>query len=520
MQSNDPEYIDKLYSLQLGATAISDPVEFLRHSRIVLQQMIPHDYYFIFFHDKIRECLTASFIYNVLPSPTEEEICISYQNPLIKDLLICRQIVVRHPPEILLPQENITQELFIPILSPEEVIGCLYFARREEKPFSSAEIRLAEMCAFVMTMPMGRILWEARSQQIHEILNEFREKYLSILDAIPLPAVIINSESERFEEVNRAFLEWTGYNRRQVFSANVSKFIDFSECLPPAVDSWPPRAYVVKVLCVNNQTIESTAFSSWLTTQVPEKRIIVFHSDDNLKDQSHLYSQLEQIIYTLSHDLKAPLQSLKGFTALLQEDYRAQFSPEAASYLQRILINIEQMEKLVTDLLNYSRLRSDDHTFVETDSAHLIKLSLDALSGLIERRPINIVVDANLPSITCNPTQMTQVFTNLIANALKFTSQVEMPKIEIGCRDLDGDYEFYIKDNGPGIAKKDLPHIFDLFYSRDENSNNNSTGIGLAIVKRIIEQHHGKVWAETVPDGGALIKFTLPRVLHKQLILA
>ncbi|MBN2355389.1 GAF domain-containing protein [candidate division KSB1 bacterium] len=520
MKTNEQQYLDNLHSLQTGATAISDPVEFMRHSRLLLRQIIPHDYYLIFIHDKMRECLSASFVYNVLPSPTEEEICISYQNPLIKDILISRQIIVRKSPDVLLPQENIAQELFAPILTPEEVIGCLYFARCNPSSFTADEVRLSEMCSFIMAAPIGRIQWEARAQQTHEILNEFREKYLSILDAIPYPAVIVNTESDQLQEVNRAFLEWVGYSRQEIFDHKTTSFFTFAEGFFPAADTWPPRPYTVQVRLANSERVETTSFSSWLTTQAPEKRFVVFLTDLTLKNHSALQSQMEQIIYTLSHDLKAPLQSLKGFATLLQEDYGMQMSGEAVSYLQRILVNVEQMEKFVADLLNYSRLHSDENVFTETESAHIIKLSLDALAGIIEQRPINIIIDANLPRITCNPTQMTQVFTNLISNALKFTHGVEIPSIEIGCGMLEGEHEFYIKDNGRGISEQDLPHIFDLFYSRDENQNNNSSGVGLAIVKRIIEQHHGRVWAESIPEGGTAIKFTLPKVLQQQLILA
>lgn len=519
MTLNDQEYLDRLHSLQVSATAISDPAEFFLQSHPLLESLVSSDYSIIFFHDKMNECLIAPFIYNILPSPTQEKIVITYQNPLIKDLLISRQLVSRKPPDILLSEENVLYELFIPIVTPEEVLGCLYLARTKPQPFTTTEIRLAVMCAFSMVAPLERIHWEVRAQQTHEILNEFREKYLSILDAIPYPAIIVNTETDLLQEVNRAFLEWLGYGRQEIFSKKFSSLCRFKETIAQKGDTWPPRPFEVRVKMANQELHDTTAFSAWLTTKIPEKRLIFFIVDWLAPIRPILHSQMEQIIYTVSHDLKAPIQSLKGFATLLREEFAPTMPKDALSYLERIFANLEQMEKFVADLLNYSRLQSDDNNFTENESRHILKLALDSLAGVMEQQQMNLTIAASLPRITCDPTQMTQVFTNLISNALKFTHNVDMPTIEIGCSSLVGEYEFYVKDNGRGIQPHDLPHIFDLFFSRDEDHKNKSSGVGLAIVKRIIERHHGKVWAESLPTNGTVIKFTLPKVLHPQLIL-
>jgi len=505
--------------LATEAAAISDPAEFFRQSHALLSQLIANDYGLIFFHDKLREGLIASFIYNFLPSPTQEEIFIGYEHHLIKELVISRQIVERQAPEELLMQEGILTEVFLPILTPDEVLGCLYFARRQAEPFSRDEIRLAEMAALLMANPMGRVHWEVRTQQTHEILNEFREKYLSILDAIPYPAAIIDAEADTLQELNRAFVEWSGQDRKEVFNQRFSDFCTFTDLVPETGDVWPPSPLRARIRRSGREEQDTVAFSTWLTAQSPEKRLILFVDDWPAEDEPSLQTQIEQIIYTLSHDLQAPIQKLKGFTTLLREEYGRQLPDEAASYLERIFVNLEQMEKFIADLLGFSRLQSDENTYTDEDSTHLLKLSLDALAGLIEQRPVNMIIDSRLPRIVCNLTQMTQVFTQLISNALKGTRTVELPCIEIGCHSAEGEHEFYIKDNGPGVTPGDLPRIFDLFHQREESPGGRGSSIGLAIVKRIIERHHGRVWAESAPTGGTIIKFTMPRVLQ-QLIPA
>ncbi len=508
------ENMDRLYALAANASLISDPAEIFRQSRSLLFRMIPFDHFLIFFNDKLRECLTASFAYNALPIPTQEEITISYEDILIKDILISRQTVLRQDFSDALV-DDVSQELIVPIITPEEVLGCLYFARMAAKPFTAEQVRMAELGAFLMVAPMERAHWERRTQQTHEILNSFREKYLSILDALPYPAVVIDPAEDRLEEVNRAFLDWTGYDRRQIFRCRFSEVCRSEQGLEHR-EIWPPRASTVQVICADESVAEAQALSSWLTAREPEKRIVTYVVDWRAARMDDRQPEAEALIRTLAHDLKAPLQSLKGYATLLWEEYGYHLPVAASTYLERMFANLEQMEHLIADLLDLSRLSSGEFPFQEVDSFEILKNALESLSGLIEKRPVNMIIDSTLPRITCNGTQMTQVFTNLISNALKFTRGVPIPSVEVGCNSTNGDYEFYVKDNGIGIAQEDLGHIFELFYTRDADEENKSTGVGLTIVKRIIERHHGRIWAESIAGQGTIVKFTLPRVLHSR----
>jgi len=168
-----------------------------------------------------------------------------------------------------------------------------------------------------------------------------------------------------------------------------------------------------------------------------------------------------------------------------------------------------------------SRVGRIDSRMEWANVTDILKDALDSLSGLMEHRSINLIIDSSLPTIWCEPTQLTRVFINLIANALKFTATVSMPSIEIGCNMFEHDYEFYVKDNGTGIAAEHQGKVFDLFFTRDGADGGKSTGIGLTIVKRIIERHHGRVWVESEPGVGTIFKFTLPIVApREELVLS
>ena len=518
MSNTGQENIDRLYAFAAHASLISDPAEVFRQSRPLLLQLIPADHFLIFYNDKLRESISASFAYNILPSPTIEDITIPYQDPLIRDLLISRQTVTRQDIQEPLFHE-VHRELFAPILTPEEVLGCLYFARKESKPFSAEEISLAELCAFLLVAPMERAHWEQRSRQAHEILESYREKYLSILDALPYPAIIMDPDEDRLEEVNRAFLDWTGFDRRQVF---LHPFSDLCRPEKPFANgrSWPPHAGPVQILFADKSYHQVQAFSSWLAAHEPEKRVMTFISEWRSTSKDDLHPDIEALIRTLAHDLKAPLQSLKGYATLLIEEQSYHLPSAALTYLERMTINITQMEHLIADLLDLSRLNEGESALQEADSFEIIKNALESLTGLFEKRPVNMIIDSTLPRIVCNYSQMIQVFTNLISNALKFTRGVAIPSIEVGCSIAEDEYEFYVRDNGIGIAPEEMERIFELFYTRDADVQNKSTGVGLTIVKRIIERHHGRIWAESAPGRGTIIKFTLPKAMHRQVSFA
>jgi nitrogen-specific signal transduction histidine kinase len=511
--------IDSLHTLATNATHLSDPGEFFRLARPIISVQLRVDAVLVFYHDYLRECLVAPFIYNEMPRDALEEIVISYEEPMIKELLIARK------PHLSLASQNslltgMQTELFLPIITPDQVLGCLYLGRRESRTFTEPEIQLAELFSYYLVTPMHRIHWEERSQHTHELLNAFREQYLYILDTIPFPALVVNLARDVIEEANLSFLQWLHYSRPGLFSSRFSKVCPGFLVLHQQGNIWPPQPVAVQLYDADGQKVQGHAFISPSSDSFKDRKVLIFSPEEVISQPAHGPLEGESYMYTLSHDLKTPIQSLKSYITLLREEYGHIMPDTALTYVQRMFVNLEQMESLITNVLDLSRVGHIDTRMELVNSSDILKNALDMLSGLMEYRPVNLIIDASLPFIFCDAVQMTRVFTNLISNAFKFTAGVSITGIEIGCNVREHEYEFYVKDNGVGIPDDVQSKIFDLFFSRDSVQGHKSTGIGLTIVKRIIERHHGRVWAESVEGEGAIIKFTLPMPQSREEVVS
>lgn len=221
--------------------------------------------------------------------------------------------------------------------------------------------------------------------------------------------------------------------------------------------------------------------------------------------------ELEKFVYTVSHDLKSPVISIQGFTNLLLEDHVDEFSPDAKHYLDRVHENAIEMEKLIKDLLKLSQVGRVANLSKKVQIQGVVDRALVEFSFQLKKQNIEVSVSDSLPDVFGDATQLTQVFANLIGNAIKFMRPEEAdPKIEIGARTEDDKAIFWVADNGRGIRKEHQAAIFKLFERSKRDPDIEGSGIGLAIVKRVIENHKGRVWVESEEGKGATFFFTLP----------
>lgn len=224
-----------------------------------------------------------------------------------------------------------------------------------------------------------------------------------------------------------------------------------------------------------------------------------------------LSEELEAFSYSVSHDLRAPLRSLDGFSRALEEDYSQLFDETAKDYLERICKASQRMGTLIDALLSLSRITRKglllEH-FSVTDMATVI---VSNLRGEFPERNIDIIINDNL-DITADKSLLYVVFDNLIRNAWKYTKDKEKARIEIGMEFQDGDKIFYVKDNGVGFEMAYSERLFGSFQRLHHQRDFEGDGIGLATAKRIILRHRGKIWARAEVDKGATFYFTLPRL--------
>jgi signal transduction histidine kinase len=229
--------------------------------------------------------------------------------------------------------------------------------------------------------------------------------------------------------------------------------------------------------------------------------------------------ELESFSYSVSHDLKAPIRVINGFAKILEEDYAGNMDAYGKKVLQSIKDNSKKMGILINDLLAFSKLGQKQVALSEINMNHLIKSIKDNLPIEAHENKAEFNVQA-LPSANADESLIKQVWINLISNAVKYSGKNAKPAIEIGAYDgKDNHIVYYIKDNGVGFDMRYYDKLFGVFQRLHPEEEFEGTGIGLAIVQRIVKRHNGTVWAESKPDEGACFYFRLPNGLTRQPII-
>lgn len=216
---------------------------------------------------------------------------------------------------------------------------------------------------------------------------------------------------------------------------------------------------------------------------------------------------LEQFAYVASHDMREPLRKMSGFSQLLERRYKGRLDEEAGHLIGQIVEGAARLQNLVSDLLEYSRLGKKPEA-EPVDLARVFETALGNLGPLIQENRAVITHD-DLPRIRGDETLLVQLFQNLLANAVKFHG-AESPVVHIAALRQDGGWRFTISDNGIGIEKDYQPQMFTLFKRLHSKDKYPGTGIGLAICKKVVEAHGGRIWVESQPGKGSAFHFTLP----------
>ncbi len=217
--------------------------------------------------------------------------------------------------------------------------------------------------------------------------------------------------------------------------------------------------------------------------------------------------ELEAFSYSVSHDLRAPLRAIDGFTKILLEDYGQKLDAEGKRMLNLVRVSTKNMAKLIEDMLSFSRMSRTQISLVKINMHELFTTAISEIHKPSSKT--NFIVHP-LPEVKGDQNLIKQVIINLLNNAVKFSSKREKPIIEVGSYTDKGEAAFYVKDNGVGFDMKYANKLFGVFQRLQSTEEFEGTGVGLAIVQRIIHRHGGKVWAEGTPDEGATFYFALP----------
>ncbi len=223
--------------------------------------------------------------------------------------------------------------------------------------------------------------------------------------------------------------------------------------------------------------------------------------------------ELENFVDFVSHELRTPIIGIQGFSARLLKNCEDKLGERGERYLGQIQASACRMEMLISDLLSLSTTGKVECTLEDVSSFEVVRNVISGLSGRLKDKRIRVHVSPNLPTIWCDANGISQVFENLLVNAIKFAGHAEDGRIEVGYEDKGTSHQFHVKDNGIGIDPKDHRKIFEMFQRLPETRNEEGTGLGLAIVQKIVENHGGKVWVESERKKGATFYFVLPKAV-------
>jgi PAS domain S-box-containing protein len=217
--------------------------------------------------------------------------------------------------------------------------------------------------------------------------------------------------------------------------------------------------------------------------------------------------ELKNFAYVVSHDLKAPLRAIGSLADWLSADYADKFDAEGKEHMRLLVSRVHRMDSLIDGILLYSRVGRVKETAAPVDLDSLVREIIDLLAP-----PPNIAVtiETPLPTIVTEPTRIQQVFQNLLSNAIKYMDKPE-GKIRFGCVAEGSEWKFSVADNGPGIEERHFDRIFQLFQTLVPRDKVESTGVGLSLVKKIVEMYGGRIWLESSMGEGSTFFFTLPR---------
>ncbi|MGD0566081.1 MAG: ATP-binding protein, partial [Candidatus Goldiibacteriota bacterium] len=220
-------------------------------------------------------------------------------------------------------------------------------------------------------------------------------------------------------------------------------------------------------------------------------------------------SELQDFAYAASHDMKEPLSMVSSYVQLLEKRYKGKLDSDADEFIAFAVGGVKQIQRLIDDLLAYSRVNSKGGEFVPVDLNETLDRVKNSLKFKIEEKN-GIIKSAHLPVVMMDPIQSEQLFLNLMVNSLKFARAEANPVIEIDCVKKESGWEFAFKDNGIGIKEEYFDRIFVIFQKLHSREEYEGTGIGLAICKKIIERHDGRIWLDSVPGEGTTFHFTIP----------
>jgi PAS domain S-box-containing protein len=396
------------------------------------------------------------------------------------------------------------------------------------KPIYS-EISHKDLKALIHELQVHQIELEIQNEELRNgqaIIEESRKKYVDLYDFAPVGYLTID-KSAIILEANLTISELLDYPRTSIIGKPLTAFIfkDDLDIMFVHLRKLFLKGTVERCELRLVKKDRSRFFSQLISTsfteepQAPGKILIAIfdisvrkHLEEELLDHSrelaYANKELESFTYSASHDLSAPLRIMQGFCDILLQDYSDVLDDTGKKFLRGIIQNSRKMKELIDDLLRLSKISRQEISFQEVNLSTMVLEIIKNLRSSQPQRNVDVTIQENLK--THADEKLIQIaLINLFSNAWKYTEKTEKPHIEFGAFKRDENLVFFVRDNGAGFDMAYVHKLFVPFQRLHSNSAFSGTGIGLAIVARIISRHKGMIWAEAKAGNGATFFFTL-----------
>jgi two-component system sensor kinase FixL len=358
-------------------------------------------------------------------------------------------------------------------------------------------------------------------EQIEDVLRKNEEEQFKVMIRTSLDAFLVTDMQGGVLEVNDAYCKMMGYSREELLKNSaahintvetpeetagyISRLLETGSSRYEARKRRKDGCIQIVEVSSNYSALYGGRIYSFMRDiterkQAEDQRSMLLHEVESANEE------LKNFAYVVSHDLKAPLRAISSLAYWVSTDYADKFDDEGRENMRLLINRVRRMDGLIDGILLYSRVGRVRETIMEVDLNRLVREVTDSLAP---PENISIIIETSLPTILTEPTRIQQVFQNLLSNAIKYMDKPD-GRIRINCvREVDH-WKFCVADNGPGIKQQHFVKIFQLFQTLAPRDRVESSGVGLALVKKIVEMYGGHVWVESTPGEGSAFFFTLP----------
>ncbi len=352
---------------------------------------------------------------------------------------------------------------------------------------------------------------------LEESLRESEQRYSTLFQKSAVPTVLLKLPEVVIVDINDAAEALTGFTRQEMLGKTstdlgLARTTDRAQAtarfeqqgallgseLRLVTRSGEERTVLVNTIAVR---LGGQPYAISTIQDITERR----RMEDELRRSN---ADLEQFAFIASHDLQEPLRTVAGMVELLRDRYQGQLDERADTYISLAVEAAQRMQSLINDLLQYSRVSRRGRPFVAVRLEDALHTALDNLQAAVQESRARVTWDP-LPAVRADPVQLAQVLQNLLGNAIKFRSERPL-HIHVSAQKIENAWQVAVRDNGIGIPPQYFERIFLVFQRLHSRRVYQGTGIGLALCKKIVERHGGKIWVESIPEQGATFYFTLP----------